>query len=235
VGALERIAADPPAAALFLDVDGVLAPIVERPDDARVPPETRVELERLASSYGLVACVTGRTGERAREIVGVDSLRYVGQHGLELEPEAPAFAASIHAFAEASGWPWLELKPLAAAFHYRGAPDREAARAELERLAVRALEEGFRARWGRLVLEVLPPLDASKGTAVRALLAESGLRRALYAGDDVTDLDGFRALDGLDDACRVAVVSAEGPSELGELADLRVGSTDALLELMRRL
>lgn len=235
MSALERIAADPAAAALFLDVDGALAPIVERPEDARVPEETRAELARLAASYGLVACVTGRDGDRAREIVGVDGLRYVGQHGLELDPEAPAFADRIHAFARAAGWQWLELKPLTAAFHYREAPDAQAAREELEGLAVRALDEGFRTKWGRLVLEVVPPLDASKGTAVRALLAESGLRRALYAGDDVTDLDGFRALDGLDEACRVAVVSAEGPSELGELADLRLGSTDALLELLRRL
>lgn len=235
MSALERIAADPAAAALFLDVDGALAPIVERPEDARVPEETRAELARLAVSYGLVACVTGRDGDRAREIVGVDGLRYVGQHGLELDPEAPAFADRIHAFARAAGWQWLELKPLTAAFHYREAPDAQDAREELEGLAVRALDEGFRTKWGRLVLEVVPPLDASKGTAVRALLAESGLRRALYAGDDVTDLDGFRALDGLDEACRVAVVSAEGPSELGELADLRLGSTDALLELLRRL
>lgn len=235
MGQLERIAADPSAAALFLDVDGVLAPIVERPDDARVPEETRAELARLGARYALVACVTGRTSDRAREIVGVEELRYVGQHGLELEPEAAGFAERIHAFARATHWEWLELKPLTAAFHYRAAPDPAAARTQLEDVAAHALAEGFRTKWGRLVLEVVPPLGASKGTAVRALLAETGLTRALYAGDDVTDLDGFRALDGLDAACRVAVVSAEGPSELGELADLRVGSTDALLELLRQL
>jgi trehalose 6-phosphate phosphatase len=81
----------------------------------------------------------------------------------------------------------------------------------------------------------VPPVDASKGTAVRALLAETDLRRALYAGDDVTDLDGFRALDGLDVAVRIAIASAEGPSELGELADVIVGSPDAFLELLKRL
>jgi trehalose 6-phosphate phosphatase len=85
------------------------------------------------------------------------------------------------------------------------------------------------------VLDVVPPVEASKGTAVRALLRESGLARALYAGDDVTDIDGFRALDGLEAAVRVAVVSSEGPSELGVLADLVMGSTDAFLELLRRL
>jgi trehalose-6-phosphatase len=235
VDGLELLAADPARAALFLDVDGVLAPIVERPEDARVPPETQRELERLVSSYALVACVTGREAERARDIVGVDGMRYVGQHGLELEPEAGAWAGRIHGFAEAQGWPLLETKPLTAAFHYRRAADREAARTKLEEVAALALAEGFRTKWGRYVLEVVPPLDASKGTAVQALLRESGLSRALYAGDDVTDLDGFRALDGLEVAVRVAVSSAEGPSELGRLADVVVGSTQAFLELLRQL
>jgi len=82
---------------------------------------------------------------------------------------------------------------------------------------------------------VLPPVDASKGTAVRALLAQSGLRRALYAGDDTTDLDGFAALDGLELAVRIAIVSAEGPSELGERADLLLGSPSAFAELLSEL
>jgi trehalose-phosphatase len=235
VDPLAALAAEPTRAALFLDVDGVLAPIVERPEDARVPAETRGQLARLGGTYGLVACVTGRTSERAREIVGVDGLRYVGQHGLELDPAAARFAAEIHGFAHSTGWPDLEVKPLTAAFHYRRASDRDAARITLEQTATEALERGFRTKWGRFVLEVVPPVDASKGSAVRALLAESGLRRALYAGDDVTDLDGFRALDGLDVAVRVAIASAEGPSELGELADLVLGSPAAFLEILMRL
>ena len=232
---LAALAAEPTQAALFLDVDGVLAPIVERPEDARVPVATRRELARLGSSYALVACITGRTADVAREIVGVDGVRYVGQHGLELAPEAARFATRIHAFARATGWHDLEVKPLTAAFHYRRSDDRDAARRALEDVAAAALAEGLRTKWGRFVLEVVPPVDASKGSAVRTLLAEAGLRRALYAGDDVTDLDGFRALDGLDVAVRVAIVSAEGPSELGTLADVLVGSTDAFLELLMTL
>ena len=77
-----------------------------------------------------------------------------------------------------------------------------------------AAAEGFRTRWGRMVLEILPPVEATKGTAVRHLLAAHGLERALYAGDDTTDLDGFAALDGLEVAIRVAVASSEGPAEL---------------------
>jgi trehalose 6-phosphate phosphatase len=85
------------------------------------------------------------------------------------------------------------------------------------------------------VLEVLPPVGSHKGTAVRRLLEEHGLRRALAAGDDTTDLDSFAALDGLDVAVRVAVASAESPSALIEAADLVVPSPAEFLELLRRL
>ncbi|HUZ81063.1 MAG TPA: trehalose-phosphatase [Gaiellaceae bacterium] len=233
--ALTLLAAEPDRAALFFDVDGVLAPIVPHPEDSTVPSATRRELERLVQSYALVACVTGRTGEVARTIVGVGGLRYVGQHGLELDPAAATWTGRVHGFARAWPWAWQETKPFTAAYHYRLAADEAEARVELEAVATAALAEGLRTRWGRMVLEILPPLAATKGTAVRHLLAESGLRRALYAGDDTTDLDGFAALDGLDAAVRVAVVSAEGPSELGERADVLVGSTDAFVELLKQL
>ncbi|HZQ83100.1 MAG TPA: trehalose-phosphatase [Gaiellaceae bacterium] len=232
---LAALAAEPQRAAVFLDVDGVLAPIVERPESASVPEATRAELRRLAGRYGLVACVTGRDSATAHRIVGVDELEIVGQHGLELVPEAAAWAERIHAFARTTGWAAVELKPFTAAFHYRTASDREAAREQLEEVAAAALAAGYRTKWGRFVLEVVPPLDASKGTAVRALLEREGLARALYAGDDVTDLDGFRALDGLEVAVRVAIVSSEGPSQLGELADVVIGSPEAFRELLSRL
>lgn len=235
VDALARIAAEPAKAALFLDIDGVLAPIVERPEDARVPAATRKELERLGGRYALVACVTGRPSEVAREIVGVDGLTYVGEHGLELAPEARKWAEPIRGFAIEVPWVDVEVKPLSVAFHYRTASDAGQARKELEAVAAGARDLGFRTRWGRMVLEVLPPVDASKGTAVRHLLETSGLRRALYAGDDTTDLDGFTALDGLVAAVRVAVVSEEGPTALGERADVVVDSPEAFRELLGQL
>jgi trehalose 6-phosphate phosphatase len=234
VDALALLASEPERTALFLDIDGVLAPIVPHPDDARVPDETRDVLRGLAQRYALVACVTGRASKSARAIVGVPELTYVGEHGLELEPEAEEWAPRIREFAAATAWE-TEDKPLTAAFHYRTAPDPDEAREALEDVAAAALDEGFRTRWGRMVLEVLPPVQASKGTAVRRLLERHGLQRALYAGDDTTDLDGFAALDGLEAAVRVAIVSPEGPAELGERADLVVGSTSAFVELLRQL
>jgi trehalose 6-phosphate phosphatase len=231
---LAALAAEPAAAALFFDVDGTLAPIVPSPDDARVPDATRSELRRLASRYALVACVSGRTGEVARAIVGVPELTYVGEHGLELDPDADAWAERIRSFGARAPWP-VEEKPLSAAFHYREAADHKAARRELEQVEARAKEAGFRTRWGRLVLEVLPPVDASKRTAVSHLLARSGLRRALYAGDDVTDLDAFAALEPLELGVRIAIASPESPPALREQADIVLDSPAALVSLLAEL
>src|SRR6266550_2609406 len=145
------LADSPERTAILLDVDGTLAPIVPRPEEAAVPAETRAELERLARRYRLLAFVSGRTGDDARRMVGVSEAAYVGVHGLELEPEA--------------------------------------AMRQAESIAKRAWGAGLVPRFGRKVLEVRPPVDADKGTAVRALVSEAGVSRALFAGDDTTDLD----------------------------------------------
>ena len=232
---LERLAAEPQLAGLFLDFDGVLAPIVERPDDAYPPPEVRRELERLVARYALVSVVSGRTGNDVRRRVDVDGVVIAGSHGLELDPDAEAWREKIDAFAETVGWPDVERKTLTVAFHYRTATDELAARAVLEEVARRARAAGLRASFGRKVLEVLPPVDANKGTAVRELLSKAGLRRALVAGDDTTDLDAFHALDDLELAVRVAVAADESPPELRASADIVVGDMEELLALLRKL
>jgi trehalose 6-phosphate phosphatase len=70
---------------------------------------------------------------------------------------------------------------------------------------------------------------------VRTLLSENGLRRALYAGDDTTDLDAFRGLDGCELAVRIAVASTESPPGLREAADIVVSSPPELVEILHAL
>lgn len=231
---IAALAESPERAAILLDVDGTLAPIAPRPEDARVPDEARAEVARLASSYGLVACVSGRTGEDARQLVGVEGIHYVGSHGLELEPEAAEWRERIRSFAANVDWP-VEDKGLTVSFHYRQAGDEDAALAYLEEVAERARQEGLVPRFGRKVLEIRPPVHADKGTAVQQLLSEADLQRALYAGDDTTDLDGFRALEGLELGVRVAVSSDEAPHDLVAKADVVVSSPAELVELLKRL
>ena len=231
---LRLLAAEPERAAVLLDVDGTLAPIVARPEDAYVPEETRGELARLAGRYALVACVSGRPRSEVERMVGVAGVAVVGEHGLELAPEAAAWTDRVAEFARGVDWP-AERKPLSVSFHFRRADDQEAARAYLTRVADAAEAEGLVPRWGRMVLEVRPPVAADKGTAVRTLVTRAGVRRALYAGDDRTDVDAFRGLDSLELGVRVAVGSAEAPPELLAAADLVVDGTDGVLELLRRL
>ena len=237
---LAPLAGAPKRSAILLDVDGTLAPIVARPELSEVPPETKAELRRLASEYLLVACVSGRPSADAVRLVGVDGIRIVGNHGLELDPRSAELAEAVRRFVSALEIPdgiRVEDKGLSFTLHYREAADREGAEHWLAEVAAAALGEGLDPRWGRMVLEIRPAVPADKGTAVRALIAESGATRALYAGDDVTDLDAFAALERskLERAVRVAVASPEGPNELVEHADLVVESPEALTDLLRLL
>jgi trehalose 6-phosphate phosphatase len=226
----------PERTALIFDVDGVLAPIVARPELAAVPEPTRAELRRLAGAYLLVACVSGRAADNARAIVGVDELRYVGNHGLELDPAAAELAVRIAAFRDEVALP-VEDKVLSLSYHYRQAPDERAALAELEGVAERARMAGLVPRWGRKVLEIRPPVATDKGTAVRVLVEQAEAASALYAGDDATDLDAFAGLAaaGLEHAVRIAVAAEEGPPELREAADLILSSPAELADVLKTL
>ena len=168
--------------------------------------------------------------------MGVEGIRYVGNHGLELDARAKDFAVQIAEFRDAVALP-VEDKRLSLSYHYRGAEDEEQARSELEEVAERARAEGLDPRWGRKVLEIRPAVAADKGTAVRALLAAVPARLGLYAGDDRTDLDAFAGLAGagLDHAVGIAVESEEGPAELAAGADMIVAGPDELARLLRAL
>lgn len=232
---LALLASAPERAALVFDVDGTLAPIVPRPELASVPDRTRRELARLVGRYRLVACLSGRPGAQAAALVGVDGIRYVGNHGLELHQDRARLESEIATFRKAVGHLWpVEDKGLSLSFHYREARDEGAARDRLRAIAERATEAGLEPRWGRKVLEIRPRTDVDKGTAVVVLVREAGVMAALYAGDDWTDLDAFRGLGeaGLELAVRIAVVSPEVPPPLLEDADIVVDGPDGLTELL---
>ena len=196
-----------------------------------MPATTRAALERLAARFLLAACVSGRAGSDAAALVGADGVTYVGNHGLELHPGRDAAREEIAAFRSVIGSAWsIEDKGLSLSLHFREAADEAQARAALETIAGEARARGLDARWGRKVLEIRPLIDADKGTAVTQLLAASGATRAMYAGDDATDLDAFSALDasGLRDVVRVAVDSPEAPPALLAAADAVVASPGEL-------
>jgi trehalose 6-phosphate phosphatase len=244
--ALEPLRADHRRAAVLLDVDGTLAPIVRHADDAHVPEPTRAVLIRVSRAYGVVACVSGRRATTARRIVSIGSISYVGNHGGELlrggrtEAEvAPGFAEGGERVREFAARAWdderltrlrvrAEDKGEIAAFHWRGAPDEDAAEAAVGELAQRAEAAGLAVHWGRKVLEVRPPVQVDKGAGIAWLLDGSDVRTAVYVGDDTTDLDAFRGLRALvaegrlDSVVCVGVRSDETPPDLEREADLLV-------------
>src|SRR3954447_7872164 len=160
--ALDPLRADPARAAVLLDVDGTLAPIVRHAADAQVPEPTRTPLIEIAKRFGVVACVSGRRAVTARQIVSIGSIAYVGNHGSEilwpgkrdpeLDPDVAAYARRIQTFAQRHWTDELhrlrvrtEDKDAIAAYHWRGAPDEAAAEAAVRDLA---REGGGRGRVG---------------------------------------------------------------------------------------
>ena len=249
---------DPRRSAVLLDVDGVLAPIVQNADDAHMPESTRRPLIEVARQYGVVACVSGRRASDARRIVSLGSIAYLGSHGSEVlrpgstapeqDRELQAWSRRVQAFArDAYGEQLrrlrvrLEDKETIVALHWRGAPDEDGALAAVQELAAEAERAGFKVHWGRKVLEIRPPVRISKGAGIVTMLRGTDLAAALYVGDDVTDVDAFHGLSELQEmgrlgyALRVGVASDEGPSALVEAADVMVDGTDGVRELLKRL
>ena len=255
---LEPLRADPERAGVLLDVDGTLAPIVRHADDAAVPEPTRALLIQVARRYGCVACVSGRQASVARQIVSIGSIAYIGNHGVELlrpggtevelDREVAAWEQRVRRFAQDAYDDELhrlrvrsEDKRAIAAFHWRGAPDEEAAAASVRRVAARAESAGLRTHWGRKVLEIRPPVDIDKGRGIRRLLRDADLKAAVYVGDDRTDIDAFEGLRTLVEQGRlgaaacIGVRSDETPRELEEAADTLVDGTAGVRELLEAL
>jgi trehalose 6-phosphate phosphatase len=256
--ALAPVRGHPERAALLLDIDGTLAPIVGQPSDARVPENVRQLLTQLSRQYGVVACVSGRRASEARALVSIGTISYLGAHGAELlragwtepilDPRLEDWVQRINEFGRQADTQdlrrlrvRLEDKGAILAFHWRGAPDEEAARAAIDAVAARASALGLRTHWGRKVLEVRPPVQFDKGSGVTAFLAGTDAEAVMYAGDDRTDLDAFRAIVRLAEeghiatAIRVGVRSEEGPEEIIDEADIVVEGPAGVRDLLRLL
>jgi trehalose 6-phosphate phosphatase len=244
----------PGSVAIFTDIDGTLAPIVPTPDMSEVSAELKELLGRLSEKYLLVAGISGRKTEDALDLVGLADVVYFGNHGFEIlrdgevevTPEALPYLEKVKELENnarqelAPLGAFVEEKGITASIHYRNAPPEVGERSvdfvkrEGERL-------GLRITVGRGVVEARPPIRADKGTAVRALVEEYRPERAMFLGDDTTDLDAFRELvelreeGALSEILRVGVASEEGPPEITSEADIVVDGVDGVDEVLRAL
>jgi trehalose 6-phosphate phosphatase len=244
----------PGSVAIFTDIDGTLAPIVPTPDMSEVSAELKELLGRLSEKYLLVAGISGRKTEDALDLVGLADVVYFGNHGFEIlrdgevevTPEALPYLERVQELENnarqelAPLGAFVEEKGITASIHYRNAPP-EVGEKSVDFVKREGERLGLRITVGRGVVEARPPIQADKGTAVRALVEEYRPERAMFLGDDTTDLDAFRELvelreEGtLKEVLRVGVASDEGPPEITEEADIVVDGVDGVSEVLRAL
>jgi len=234
---VKELAARAPRVGVFLDLDGTLAPIVARPELARILPEIQPMLSRIAKRLEVVAVVSGRPSAQVRELVDVDDVVVVGTHGLENEPPMAAEVFAETAAAAAAVGAWVESKGAAAAVHFRGLEDPEAAEAASVRaLAAIAATHGLEILPGKRILELTPAGRPRKGGALERIARERGLQGLLFAGDDVGDLDAFAALVRLRAngmwTCGVVARGKETPPEVEGAADLVVDGPPGVAALL---
>ncbi len=246
--------------ALLCDLDGTLAPIVERPDQVEIPSITVGALGAAAERIGLCAVVTGRPAIEARRLIGLETILYAGNHGLELlepgqetviadpllggrEDDAGEFVAGLDAAEMELLGIRIEDKGPIVALHWRGSEETKDLSEWVERVRADASAAGLRPRSGRMVLELRPDVAVDKGVAVTGLLtARPGIKSAIFIGDDLTDLDAFDALEGLvssrrlDTATKVAVLSNETSGlGLAERADIKLSGPIEVAGLIARI
>lgn len=237
---------------LFVDIDGTIADIVARPEDARVRPGCRRALESLAQRLTVVGIVTGRAVQTARQMVGVEGLIYYGNHGLErwdsgglsVAPEARQHLGRLQEAGRLLQTRLVlpgvivEEKGVGLSIHFRMSPRPDHMRSTvLAILDDTGIRQWMDVRVGKMHIDLRLPLDVDKGTAVRSLIQEYRLQGAVVLGDDLTDVDSFRATRQLQEEdgfvnISVAVVGRESPEEVQQEAAYTLPGVAAVEEFL---
>lgn len=237
---------------LFMDYDGTLVPLADHPSQATLAPRTKRMLQQLADQPGVrIALVSGRSLKELQRLVGLNTLCYVGNHGLEIadaqlhhvNPLAKAHRPLLQRVARQLRQAlmpipgaWVENKGLTVSVHYRCvSPQQAPAIKNAFYAAVRPYEakRQVRVTTGKGVFELRPPVRWTKATVVRWLIARHTVRAAsvlpLYVGDDLTDEDAFEALKNQ------GVTVAVGPSTPLTQAHYYVRTPGEVQRLLQRL
>ncbi len=208
----------------------------------------------LSARLAVVAVISGRAPDDARRRLGTDRLLVIGNHGQEhLEPGAeraplsPALAQAAESIRAALArvpreeGVWVDDKGPSATVHYRSAPDPKAAAERIAAALGDVTADGLSLRPGRMSWELRAAGAADKGTAVTQLITRHGLRGLVVLGDDVTDLDMFRAAAeararGELNAAVLAVAGGdEVPAAVAAAADVVLPDPQAVAALLTAL
>ena len=232
---------------LITDVDGVISQTAPTPQQAEVSPLCHHYLSILGNHLALVAAISGRPAVEVKNMLNIDGMVYIGNHGLErwakghseFAKDAQEYSGLIKAVIKELT-PLLSLegisiqdKGITATIHYRLCPKPQS----VKRAILRALKGSSQARklhimQERKSIDLLPPVKANKGTATLDLIQEYHLRSGIYLGDDLTDIDAFIAIHAashnLDfQGFAIGITSQEMPKKLLAEVDFTLnGVTD---------
>jgi len=240
---------------LITDVDGTISKTAPTPEKAKVSPLCRRYLARLSHQVALVAAISGRPAAQVTEMVEIDGMVYIGNHGLERwtgdHAEFSRRVSNCPGIIEAvvkELTPLLSIKGVSienkgvtTTIHYRRSPDPQLAKGEiLKSIAASTQARSLRIIKGRMSINLLPAIEINKGTATADLIGEYNLRGGIYLGDDVTDLDAFSAIHT---ACRnldfrglaIGIASPEMPEMLATEADFTLSGVSDVARFLRWL
>jgi trehalose-phosphatase len=241
--------------AVFLDYDGTLTPIRERPEDAVISDSMREAVRRLAECVPVIV-VSGRDREVVQQLMGLDNLIVAGDHGFDIwsptegfihHTEGASFDDLLHEVearlrAELADIPGVLIEPKksSVAVHFRLVAEEQ--RPAVKKLVDTILSEHpeeLKVTPGKMVFEIQPGLDWNKGEAVLYLLKVLDLDRddviPIYLGDDITDEDAFRAIAGR--GVGIFVGSASNPETAAHItaADYILNTIEEVEHFLNRL
>ena len=236
------------SAAVFIDYDGTLTPIVARPDLAVLSDTVRALVRRLASTTH-ITIVSGRDIDVIRQLVAIDGLGYVGSHGLDIAgplkfglrrhvaeactPALDAVESALRRRTEGIDGVLVERKRFSISTHVREVDPRWHPQVEAIVDELRLRHPTLRREGGKMLYELRPDVDWDKGAAVMWLLDGMGIdpSHALYIGDDLTDETAFAALGGRGTTVIVAGSDDDRPTA----AQFRVDDPAEVATVLERL
>lgn len=243
--------------AIITDIDGTISEIAPTPEKAMVTTSMQNELAKLMEKFKIVAVVSGRSALNAREMVGVDGLLYVGNHGMEFLKDGklsihPEVEKYIHEIQEAgeklksgdmSSLEGLifEDKGICYTIHYRLCSPSENPREKILKTLHDDPEcKKFNIAEGRQLVELRPPISCDKGTILNNIIEEYKLEKVIYLGDDLTDLDAFDKLtqmenEGKVNGTSILVLSSEIPPYIKKRSTFFVNNVDEVFKFFQWL
>src|SRR5258706_4131110 len=240
---------------VFLDYDGTLTPIRDRPEDAVISDSMRETVRRLAERVPVIV-VSGRDCKDVQQLMGLDNLIVAGDHGFDIwsptsgtiqHEEGRAFEGLLREVeakigAKLAGIPGVVIEPktFSVAIHYRLVPEEQRPHVkEIVDATLSGHPQDLKVTPGKLVFEIQPKLDWDKGKAVLYLLKALGLDRdgviPVYLGDDITDEDAFRALVGRGVGILVGSADDRENASPTTAADDMLNTIGEVEELLNRL